>query len=223
MGHTLAARLPLAAYAATGDGAVDYSGPLAADLRFGGFSTATLRAILDEVALQGHLLAMSFAAAVEARLGTEAAVEAVVAQGTGAAGVAAERLARALGLGPSAEDLATLLTIHPAFLPRSYVEWRVVVEGDGVLVELDSCEASGERGVESWITPLADGHPGILTAIAAALDPRWVVRADPLPRRWRIERNDAAIETAVELAEVSLAKLSAGAAFEFTRPAWPSL
>ena len=218
MGRTRAARMPLATYPATGDGAVDYSGPLAADLSFSRFSTATIRAILDEVALQGHLLAMAFGAAVEDRLGTEAAAAAVVEQGTGAAGVAAGRLARALGLGPPVGDLATLLMIHPAFLPRSYIDWSVQVDRDTVHLRLGECPAIAESGFESWITTLAAGHGGLLSAIASALDPRWVVRPDTSPWSWRVEWNEAALGTAVELPAVSLAELSAGTVFEFIRP-----
>ena len=55
---------------------LDYSKPLDPDLQLRDFATTVLRALDDEVCLQGHFLSMSFIAAVEARFGTEFAVEA---------------------------------------------------------------------------------------------------------------------------------------------------
>lgn len=220
MGTTRAAALPLATYPATGDGDTDYRGPLDADVRFGRFSTATLRAILDEVALQGHLLTLSFSLAASDRLGPDGAADATAKQGVGASGLAAQRLCRALELGGSAADLATLLSIHPAFMPRRYVGWRVELAGDDVICELSPCEALAEAGAESWVTLLAAGNDRLLSAIAAASDPCWEVvfagrgEQDGV-RRWRIERGET---PAAELPEVTLAKLSTGSTFRFARP-----
>jgi hypothetical protein len=213
---TEAARLPLAAIdrtTGTADGALDYSGPLDPDLEVRAFATPVLRAVLDEVDLQGHLLVMGFTAAVEARLGTEAAVDAAVKQGTGVAGVVAERLRRALGLGDRAADVATAFELHPAFRPRSYVDWQVRLDGARVHLELGEGPATAERGVESWITLLADGHDGLLQAIATGVDPHWVVQADG-PRRWVVEREEVAVD---DQPEVVLAKFSTGVAFGFER------
>ena len=54
----------------------------------------------------------------------------VAKQFTGVAGVAADRLARAFGLGDSAADVATVFELHPAFHPRTYVDWSVELDGD---------------------------------------------------------------------------------------------
>jgi hypothetical protein len=215
LGRSLAARQAVADLhgADATDGAVDYAGPLDPDLDLRRFASSTLRAILDEVALQGHLLVMGFAAAVEARLGTEAAVDAVGRQFTGVAGAVAGRLQRALGLGAGAADLAAVFELHPAFHPRTYLDWRVSPEGDTVRLELGDCAATGERGFESWATTLADGHDRPLTAIATAVDPHWMVRADG-PKRWIVERGR---EAADELPEVTLTKFSTGVAFGFDR------
>lgn len=220
--RSLAARLPLANYAAfgDGDGDTDYSGSLETDLRLGRFSTATLRAVLDEVALQGHLLVMSFMAAVGDRFGSQEAAAMGSRQGTGVAGVVARRLARAFDLRDGADDLATLFALHPAFHPRGYVGWSVTKDASGVVVELSPCVASREEGHDSWITLLAAGYDGLLAAVAAALDPRWSVSreatggGDPLCR-WRIEPGDGPAEEAVE---VTITRFSGGADFGFTRP-----
>lgn len=213
---TMAAQLPVATIepaAGPADGMLDYSAPLDPDLRLRDFAGPALRAIIDEVGLQGHLLVLSFAMAVEDRLGTEAAIDACHRQLTGVAGVAAERLRRAFGLGATADDVATAFSLHPAFHPRSYVDWRVTVDGDVVRLELGDCPALEETGHDSWITVLADGHDRALSAIAMGVDPRWAVRPDG-PRRWIAERGDAPVD---DFAEVVLTKFSTGVAFGFDR------
>jgi hypothetical protein len=152
-------------------------------------------------------------AAVEDRFGTEQAVDAGSRQLTGVAGVAADRLKRAYGLGTSATDVATVFSLHPAFRPAAYVGWQVAVDGDVVRLELGDCAARREDGLETWISLLADGHDRALSAIAAAVDPHWHVTTDG-PCRWVVERGD---DPADELGEVTLAKFSTGVAFGFDR------
>lgn len=215
IGRTLAAQLPLAVIAEAGDddGLTDYAGSFDPDLRLGAFARSALRALVDEVCLQGHLLVLSFAAAVGDRFGPDAAVDAVARQFTGVAGVAADRLRRAFGLGAGAADLATVYALHPAFLPRAYVDWRVTAEGEAVHLELGDCPARHESGVESWIRVLADGNLRPLQAIATAVDPHWSLREET-PGRWTVERTGS---THPELDEVTLTRFSTGAAFDFRR------
>jgi hypothetical protein len=214
-----AARLPLATFENDAeDGYIDYTRPLDPDLNLRDFATSTLRAIVDEVCLQGHLLAMGFSTAVEQRFGPEAALDASSKQFTGVAGAVAERLRRAFRLASTVTDVATVFDLHPAFHPRSYVDWRVTVEADSVALELGDCPASMEREFGNWITLLAKGHEGhdhdrALAAIAAAVDPHWSVRPDG-PRRWQVERAE---KPARELPEVTVTKLSTGMAHGFVR------
>jgi hypothetical protein len=213
---SLAANLPLTAIeAADGelDGMADYAQPLDPDLQVRDFATPVLRAFDEEVCLQGHLLSISFMAAVEDRLGTDAAAEAGAKQLTGVAGVAAERLVRALGLGATADDLATVFELHPAFRPRSYVDWQVAVDGDSVRLVLGDCPAREERGLETWMRLLASGYDRAIQAIATGADRRWAVRADG-PGRWTVERGDQELD---DLEEVVLTKFSTGVAFGFDR------
>jgi hypothetical protein len=195
------------------DGMLDYSGPLNPDLQLRDFATPVLHALREEICLQGQLLAISYIAAVEDRFGTEAAVEAGSKQFTGVAGVVAERLRTALGLGTSADDLATILDLHPGLRPRSYVDLRVEVDGDNVLIELADGPAVDERGIESWATLLAAGHDRALGAIAVAVDPHWAVRSVG-PRSWIAELSEVA---AKEFDEVAVTKFSTAANFRFTR------
>jgi hypothetical protein len=216
LGRSRAAQLPLATIAAgegAADGALDYSGPLDPDLHVRQFATPTLRAILDEVCLQGHLLVMGFAMAVEERFGAEAATAALAQQLPGVAGVVAERLRRALDLGSDAAGLATVFELHPAFHPRRYVDWQVAVDGDAVRLHLAECTATDEPGFQSWITLLAGGADRVLTAIAAGVDGRWRVEPDG-PGRWLARLGDEPLD---ELPEVTLVRFSTGAAFGFER------
>jgi hypothetical protein len=214
LGASKAARLPLAAIA-TPDGAPDghlgYTRPLDPDLHMRDFATPALRAILDEVCLQGHLLAMGFATAVEQRYGTEAAAEATEKQFVGVAAVVAERLARAFALGTAADDLATVFELHPAFRPRSYVDWQVTGDGDAVRLRLGDCPATEEPGFHTWLTLLAAGRDRALGAIAGAVERHWAVEADGAGQ-WIVRRAE---EPAEEPAEVVLTKFSTGVKFGF--------
>jgi hypothetical protein len=181
----------------------EYSGPLQADLDFEAFSRQTLVALLNEIALQGQLLTLSFADAVERRSDQQAAADIVRKQFTGIAGVAASRIASAL----HTDDLETVLKVHPAFHPRSYID--VVI--DGTTVTLNDCPAIGDRPGRSWADILADGGTEPLDAMVHAVDPRahfvktarnsWTVEIDPEPRR--------------AAKEVAVTRYSTGAAFAF--------
>jgi len=213
IGRTNAAELPLAAIAGpSNDGFADYARPLDPDLRLAEFSTPVLRALIDEVTLQGHLLVLSFASAVAERCDEDATRKTVAKQFTGVAGVAAERLARAFELGDSAADIATVFELHPAFHPRAYVDWSVEQDGDVVHLALGDGPARTER-FESWIGVLAAGHDRALRAIAMGVDPHWTVEPDGV-HKWVVHRSGAA---GTEFDEVTLTKFSTGVAFGFTR------
>jgi hypothetical protein len=194
---TRAANLPLPV---AGD---DYAGPLRADLDFARFSRRTLLALLDEVALQGHLLTLSFADAIEGRSDAATTAEIVRKQFTGIAGVAAGRIAAAL----DTTDVATVVGLHPAFHPRSYID----VEMDGDTIRLDDCPAVGDRPGRSWADVLADGGTDALDAIVQAVDAR--AHVTKVGRRaWR---TDLGVQPHRESREVRVTKISTGAAFEF--------
>ena len=176
------------------------------------FSTPVLRALVDEVALQGHLLVLSFGSAVAERW-DEAATRTIVAkQFTGVAGVAAVRLVRALGLGNAAADLATVFDLHPAFHPRTYVDWTVALGDDEVHLTLGDGLARAER-YESWVGVLGGGHDRALQAIATAVDPHWTVEPGG-PGAWVVRRGSAPM---AEFDEVTVTKFSTGVAFGFER------
>ncbi len=148
----------------------DYPGPLLSDLRLGDWSASALRRIAREVCLQGHLLSLSFLAATAERAETDdEARDMTRHQFTGVAGVAAERLGAALGLGGGLEDAARVLALSPGLLPTAYtgvrVEWA-----DGPVVRFDrSAPATTDGG---WPTLIDSGHLEPLDAIVGAVDRR---------------------------------------------------
>jgi hypothetical protein len=213
IGRTAAAGLPLAVIEGPGDdGYSDYTHPLDADLRMADFSTSALRALIDEITLQGHLLVLSFGSAVAERCDEKKTEEIVAKQFTGVAGVVADRLVRAFELGTTAADVATVFDLHPAFHPRAYVDWTVELDGDVVRLALGDGLARSER-FASWIGALANGHDRALKAIAMGVDPHWTVRSDGVGK-WVARRTN---EAAAEFDEVTLTKFSTGVAFGFTR------
>ncbi len=79
--------------------------------------------IADEVCLQMHLLNLSFVIAVGKRAGTDhrSCEEICTKQLIGIAGIAAERIHRALGLPGGIEGAIRTLELHPMFNPAAYV------------------------------------------------------------------------------------------------------
>lgn len=211
VGGTHAARLPLAKIGEhSGDGFANYSHPLDPDLVMEDFASSTLLAILEEVALQGHLLVLSFAS-VLAEGDPDGAMGILAEQFTGVAGVVAGRIREALDLGPDAAGLAAVFELHPAFAPRTYVDLRVGSDGDSVSLELGDCPALRETVAPTWLSVLAAGDQRPLQAVATAVDPYWEVVAEG-PRSWRVRRGS---EPQPESREVALVRFSSGADFRF--------
>jgi len=194
------------------DGFVDYTRPLDPDLRHEDFATGTLRAIIDEIDLQGHLLAQSFARAVADRLTLDQTRDAVTRQFIGVAGWAAERLVKAFELATDPIDVATVFELHPAFRPRTYVNWSVEIAGDGVHLRLGDCPALQEFDVPTWISELQAGRTEPLSAIATAVDPYFAVNAVE-PGHWVVARSGV---RSAELPEVSITRFSTATKFRFT-------
>lgn len=191
------------------DGAADYTGPLLSDVDFAAFSHSALVRIADEVCLQMHLLNLSFVLAVGKRAGEdkELATSICTKQLTGIAGVAAERIRRALNLGADLDGLAQVLRLHPLLNPIGYVDADV---GTGRLRV--SRSPAHEDG--AWISLCHRDSLQPLQAIASAVDPHLSVHVTGDDTDWiaEFDRTDTA---APEFPEVMVTKVSSGAAFEF--------
>ena len=196
------------------DGYSDYSRSLEADLRFEAFSRNTLIAMLQEFALQGHLLTLGFMDSLSRRVDADVAATIAAQRFTGAAGIAASRLKRALGLDGSPTAIETVLRLHPAFHPRSYIGIEIA---EGPTISLHDSPAVGDRPGASWADVLVQGDHRPLDAIVQALDPR--ARCIPAEatsgalRTWRVE---LASEAAEQAPEVAVAAISTGANFAFS-------
>ncbi|MGZ4526015.1 MAG: hypothetical protein ACXVX7_06075 [Mycobacterium sp.] len=189
------------------EGNADYSGPLLSDFDFAGFSHSALVRMADEVCLQMHLLFLSFAIAVRARAADDAQAVSVCTQGlTGIAGVAAERIHRALVLPGGIEGVLEVLELHPLLNPAGYV----CAETANRLV----VHRSPAHDDAAWIALCSPESVQPLQAIATAVDPHIEVRVSGTNTDWTAElvETDTA---AAELPEVSVTKVSGGATFQF--------
>ena len=191
------------------EGMADYSGALLSDVDFGAFSHSALVRIADEVCLQMHLLVLSFTLAVRARAKGDAALERSIRtkQLIGIAGVAAERIHKALKLSGDVKGALRVLELHPLFNPAAYVSGDV----DPNFVRVRRSPAFEDGAWISLISPVADLP---LQAIVQAVDPHLRAEVSGTESDWtvRVIETDTA---AKELPEVGVCKFSGGASWVF--------
>ena len=191
------------------EGKADYSGELLSDVDFGAFSHSALVRIADEVCLQMHLLVLSFSIAVRARARDDVALERSIRtkQLIGIAGVAAERIHKALKLPGGPEGALRVLELHPLLNPAAYV--FADIGQDSVHVR-----KSPAYDDNSWITLCSPVSDKPLQAIVAAVDPHLRAELSGTQSDWtvRVVETDTA---AKELGEVTVCKFSGGASWEF--------
>lgn len=204
-----AATLDLAPIDPTDDGAGDYTGPLVSDLDFTAFSHSALARIADEVCLQMHLLDRGFALALAKRCESNEQLTRIRRQQlTGAAGVGALRIARALGISRDEQGARRLLELHPLLNPAAYVDADV----DPARIVVRRSPAHED---EAWISLCGPEWTGALAAVVHALDPHLEVEVAPDgDDAWslRVIRQD---EPAPEAQEVTVTKFSTGVDFAF--------
>lgn len=192
----------------TDEGQADYSGPLLSDFDFAAFSHSALVRMADEVCLQMHLLYLSFAIAVAARAAGDDEALGVCTRGLiGIAGVAAERIHRALKLPGGAEGVLRVLELHPLLNPAGYV----VAETESNRLHVRPSPAHDDR---AWISLCSPESVQPLQAIATAVDPRIEVRVSGTATDWTAELVETDSPTE-ELPEVSVVRVSGGSTFEF--------
>src|SRR5215218_3913993 len=147
-------------------GQSDYSGALVSDFDFGAFSQSALVRMADEVCLQMHLLNLSFVLAVGKRAGTntELATEICTKQLIGLAGIAADRIHRALHLPGGVEGAVRALQLHRLFNPAAYVSAEF---GPDTV----HAHRSAAHEDEAWISLVSPAEIRPLQAIVAGVDP----------------------------------------------------
>ena len=191
------------------EGESDYSGDLLADVDFAAFSHSALVRIADEVCLQMHLLVKSFQIAVEKRAGadTELARAIRTKQLIGIAGVAADRIHKALTLGSDAKGALRVLELHPLLNPAAYVS--ADIGPDSVHVRRSPAHEDGAW--VSLISPVADAP---LQAIAHAVDPHLRAEMSGTETDWTV-RFISTDTAAKKLPEVEVCEFSGGASWVF--------
>ena len=184
------------------EGLSDYSGPLLADLDFAAFSHSALVRMADEVCLQMHLLVQGFHRAVRRRSPAEEARTIALRQLVGIAGVASERLCRALDL----SDALRVLALHPLLNPAAYVDASV----DGAL----SVRPSPAHEDGAWISLCGPESVAPLQAAVRAVDPHLDVEVAGTASEWTatVVRRDRPAPVAEE---VAVTRISTGASFAF--------
>ncbi|TAM64091.1 hypothetical protein [Mycobacterium sp.] len=190
------------------EGMADYSGPLLADLDFGAFSHSALVRMADEVCLQMHLLYLSFVIAVRKRAADDAEALSICTRGLiGVAGLAAERIHRAIGSPGGIDGLLRVLDLHPLLNPAGYVVSEIA--GERLMVH-----RSPAHDDAAWISLCSPESAQPLQAIATAVNPRIAVHVSGTDTDWTAEfaETDTA---AAELPEVSVTKVSGGSTFQF--------
>ncbi|MEU8119408.1 hypothetical protein AB0C21_11950 [Spirillospora sp. NPDC049024] len=204
-----AATLGLAPIDPADDGLADYSGPLLSDLDFAAFSRSALARIADEVCLQMHLLNRAFTLSVAKRAADATELLRIRRkQLAGIAGIAAERLLRALDLPRDAEGAARLLALHPILNPAAYV--YADLDGVNVVVRPSPAHEDG-----AWISLCGPQWTTALQTVVRAVDPHLDVEVTGLgTQEWRatVVRRD---QPAPEADEVAVVRFSTGAAFTF--------
>jgi hypothetical protein len=207
--RTRAARIDLDPIDPDDEGQPDYSGELLSDLDFGAFSHSALVRIADEVCLQMHLLNLSFVIAVGKRAGTntEVATKICTRQLIGIAGIAAERIHRALGLPVGMEGALRALELHPLLNPAEYV--TADFGPDTVHVHRSRAHEDG-----AWVSLVTPAEIRPLQAIVAAVDPHFDVQVSGPDTDWtaRVIETDSA---AKEFREVAVTRFSGGSSFVF--------
>lgn len=185
----------------------DYAGPLLSDIDFAAFSHSALVRLADEVCLQMHLLYLSFAIAVRARAGSDVARSVGTRQLTGLAGLAAERIRRALRLSDGIDSALRTFELHPLLNPIGYV--RAETTRGRLVVHRSPAHDDG-----AWIVLCRPQSVNPLQAIATAVSPHLSVTIDGTDTDWTVELSETDA-TATELPEVSVTKVSGGATFQF--------
>jgi hypothetical protein len=214
------ARLEIPAPGAEPDagGLADYSGPFDPDLELEDFSRPALLTICDEFCVQGHLLVRSFMMAIAERWGDDVAREVAAHQWVGIAGLAAERVAAAMGIeGDGADAIAKLFQLHPAFHPRAYVDLHVARTADRVVCWIGDCAALAEGDPYSWFALLGPAPHRALDAMVRTINPRARCAPATVPGAslaWSVTI-DPDVEPAPEPREVALTKVSKGATFRY--------
>ena len=209
-------------------GRADYAGDFDPGFQLEDLSHAAGVLVLNEVALQSHLLARALHLSAEQRWGAEAACRLADEQWEGIAALTAGRMQKAFGiLGDDVEAIAKVFQVHPTFHPRAYVDFRVsMLDSARARIEFHDSPAFAEADGYSWFSGLREqGHPA-LDAIAQVVNPQ--ARLTPArPGNGAIFAWDIIVDAAADPVKpprsLGLGQISKGASFQFERRRLPGV
>lgn len=205
----------------------DYSGPFDPHCQFEDFSHRALVQLLQENAVQAHLLANSYNLSQATHYGDQVCERLARAHFAGHGAVGVERLQRHMPdlVGDDIDTVAKLLQLHPIFQPRSYIHIDIEILGqDRLRLALHDCPALHETIPHSWFTQLGKEPHAALDAIVAQVNPRAYCIAVENPGTARfawdvvIDPRRAPAEAPLAL---QLARTSSGMAFKFEQRRLP--
>ena len=120
--------------------------------------------------------------------------------------------------GDGIDAVAKAFQLHPHFLPRTYVDFRVeVTAAETARISIGDCPAFEEGDPYSWFASLGEAPHPALDAIAGAVNPH--ARCHPVAHpgagglAWDVVI-DRAARPQKEPVELKLARISRGATFE---------
>ncbi|HVV76971.1 MAG TPA: hypothetical protein VHC43_13135 [Mycobacteriales bacterium] len=204
------------------DGLPDYAGAFNPELRLEDLSSSALLTALQEFAVQSHLLLRGLLTSIDGRLGADRVTAITPRLVGGWCGLTAQRIRAALGLEQTLDGLATMLSLHPMFAPRTYVGRTITVTADEVRIGVRDCPALREGDAFTWATSLGGSMDAALDAVVAAFDPQ--AACEPTtPVDGEVHAFRATIDAdrppRDEPGELAIAKISSGAGFRFRTPA----
>jgi len=198
----------------------DYSGPFDPGCQLADFSHSALVALIQEFAVQTHLLIRSYVLSQANHYGEEVAQRFARRQWVGHAATGVERLQKFLGVeGEDIETMAKVFQLHPNFQPRTYVDFRIEVTGKrSARITIGDCPALHESSSHHWFAQLEKTPHEAIEALARQVNPRASCRAvdDPGPARfaWDVVIDPAA-EPAEEPMELGFVRAGTGLRFRF--------
>ena len=213
MAASKAAQLPVPSYPSSGDGRGDYSGPFDPGFVLEDLSGSAQRVVLDELAIQSHLLLRSLLLCITERYGESTATGMLPRLVRGWAGLTSQRLVEAFALPPTADGVASLLNLHPVLAPVGYTEARVeLLDQEHVSLSL----GEGDGDAATWLSRADRGE--ILAGVVQAAVPQARVRPDGDALLLVV---DPAAEKVAPPRELAIARISSGATFRFGRRPLP--
>ncbi|MBF4162240.1 hypothetical protein ISG29_11115 [Nocardioides sp. CBS4Y-1] len=192
------------------EGASDYAGALLDDFDFAAYSHSALVRMADEVALQMHLLNLSYVAAVQARADTpEGATEICRKQLVALAWTASERIRAALEIPRDLDGALRVLSLHPLLNPVAYVGGQVDRGARTVRVAHGDAHHDG-----SWVSLVGPGRTTALASALHAVDPTIALDVSGTEDDWTLTVSGGD-QPAEPPPEASVMTFTRGSTFEF--------